>query len=218
MAIEIMGLGIPHAGVGILGIGIGFILSKVMTGKKEQSVGFMPADLDKWMVETKYKDILSNKNSVGFAKSELETLEQEEADNKRKKAKIEKELNQYLDKADQIQNELESARSNLTQRSKSDILFSTVMKDIANLSYETQGINNDSLPYARTKRFLQLVSQSKSQSAIQRAMNGDNIDIFEKNPYNKNVDIINSQWEAFDKIPGLQSKIIDEMLAPPKQN
>ena len=49
-------------------------------------------------------------------------------------------------------------------------------------------------------------------------MNGDNIDGFRKNPYNKNLDIIDAQWEAFDAIPGLQNKIIDEMLAPPKQN
>ena len=36
MAIEIMGLGIAHAGFAILGVGIGFVLSKVMSSKEEK--------------------------------------------------------------------------------------------------------------------------------------------------------------------------------------
>ena len=92
------------------------------------------------------------------------------------------------------------------------------MNRLAQLSYQAQAINNDSLPYARKQRFLELVSRRKSHSEIETAMNGDNIDGFRENPYNKNLDIIDAQWEAFDAIPGLQNKIIDEMLASPKQN
>ena len=107
------------------------------------------------MIPTTWGDILSNKKGIEFAKRELDILEQEETENKKKKAKIEQDLNKFLNKADQIQSELESAKNNLTQRSKSDILFSTVMKDIANLSYQAQGLNNDSLPYARKQSFLE---------------------------------------------------------------
>ena len=118
MAIEIMGLGIAHAGFAILGVGIGFVLSKVMSSKEEKVDKFMPSDLQNWMIPTTWGDILSNKKGIEFAKRELDILEQEETDNKRKKAKIEQDLNKFLNKADKY-NRVGICENNLTQRSKS---------------------------------------------------------------------------------------------------
>ena len=66
----------------------------------------MPDDLQNWMIPTAWGDILSNKKGIEFAKRELEILEQEERDDKRKEVKIEEDLKQHLDKAQSISLEM----------------------------------------------------------------------------------------------------------------
>jgi hypothetical protein len=201
----------------VLGVGFGFALSLWMKHSNQpKPLGYLPADLNDWMIPITWKYVHSMDDPIQFANDQLSVLERNRKLNEENAKALEGSLKIEFEKLGEIKKAIKDAETKIEQQATAGTIFSTVMRNLAVLRYEAETYNELGLPYTRRKRFLTLISQGSLQAEIEGTMNNEKSGIFQENPYGETFALIEAEWEALNEIPGLQNKIIHEMLSVKK--
>ena len=194
-----------------IGIGIMIWINK---SKKITGEGFLPDDLHNWMLPKNWQHLFEEQDDpVKWAKDQLSELESAAKQNSKKEARIEEELEVEYQKVKKIKEDIINADTTAEKQSRAGTMFSMTMRRLANLRYKTDTRNELALPHARKERFLEAVVEGMSQDSIEDLMENMNIDVFQENPYGKTFALIEAEWESMNEIPGLQDKIMRDMLS-----
>ena len=200
-----------------IGLILGFCLAFVLfREKKVESLGFAPNDLAEWMIPERWGDVFNQRNYVEWATEELKKLENTKKDSQKEADRIEAAVKVQTDKADELRENMLSANSRLGRQAQ-NLAFSNVMNNLGTLTEETDTNNDLIAPYAHRKRFLKAIINGEDQYSVESIMSKSNTGGVIENPHVETFKLIGARWDSWNDEPGLQDKIIHEMLSVPKK-
>jgi len=195
-----------------LGVGISYWLNN---SKKSDDLGLTPNDLSQWLIPEHWSDFASRRNHIDLAKEELSKLSSQKKDGEKEALKIEEKINLQLERVNKLKKEIENAETKVAQQAKT-LTFSTIMTEIGVLRDETDTHNDLLSPHGRKTRFLKSIINGDDQRRVEDVMNTAVTGRIIENPFGETFKMIDAQWDGLNEIPGLQDKIIHEMLSIPK--
>jgi hypothetical protein len=197
----------------ILGFSLAFVLFRE---NKVKSLGFAPNDLAEWMISERWANVFNQRNYVEWATEELKKLENTKKESQKEADRIELAVNEQVAKSDELRGKMQSANSKLGQQAQ-NLAFSNVMNNLGTLTEDTDTNNDLVAPYANRKRFLKAIINGEDQLSVEDIMNKSNTKGVIDNPHVETFKLISARWDSWNDEPGLQDKIIHEMLSVPKE-
>ena len=176
MAIEDYGVLAAAVGVAVI---VGFVLGKLtanMSNNRSSSQRITQNEIARWKINSKYADILTQKNPKKIAESELVEVEKMKQINLEKKKDIEARLSEYLEMLEKIRVEANDLNAPIQVAMKSEVEMSMWAGLYTELRQNVEDCNNTNIRHGYSKRFLEFVIHGNVKPGLIELMDNSSVD------------------------------------------
>jgi len=190
------------AAVLALGLIVGYVVHSLFASMKADkiSLGWSPATLSEWNVDTAWVDILKEKDPKAHAEKLLDDLKKKDRNNRADGEKLNEEQAKALEEVNAIKSRLESIRdeggSRIEQFEIQHGPFSLVMARLADIRGYYDRLNNTQLTFHCRKEFLLNVRDGLTENEITKAMRKDDSGVFQGDPYGQSLKTTQAELDA----------------------
>ena len=180
------------------GLILGFVMKHFYDERNAKNApkGFNGKQIDAWHIPSEYATILLEKDPKQKAIEELDKLKQIETESDEKFKEIRNDLAKTLSEIETESIAIQSASTNAAKLAKANTLMPWFIAQLARYRRDTEFLIEATITLAWREHFLTLVKMNHSRDRIVSTMNKDGAGGHIKNPYSKNMALIESEWNA----------------------
>tara|TARA_B100000579_G_C22825274_1_gene852744 strand:+ start:191 stop:853 length:663 start_codon:yes stop_codon:yes gene_type:complete len=181
------------------GMVIGLVMKKIIedrNARNSKNMSFNGKQLEAWFLPPEWANILLEKDPVEKAKAELEVLKRVSEETEADFQENVKKLNEVKQGISSTAAEIRAAETNAEKLALANGKMPWFMAELAKIRRKTEFLVNASIPTTWREEFLTLVKMNRGKDGIVSQMNSDDTSGHIKNPYTKNMELMESEWRA----------------------
>ena len=183
----------------LAGIALGWIAKMMYDVRKAKGAPrpFSGKQIQRWHLHPRDAEILTkHKDPQQRALDELEKLSETIDNGKDEFKKIRSELSKVISEISSESASIADAPTNAEKLARANVVMAGFVRDLANLRKDSEFNINSSINLAWRKHFLKLVRDGQTRDDIVSQMDGEQLKVQIKDPYTKNMNLIESEWAA----------------------
>ena len=196
MAIEEYGVLAASVGLAVI---VGFVLGKLSanaSSNRSTTQRISLNEINRWKINSKYSDILTEKTPEKVAESEMSKLVKMQAKNEQISDDIESRLDEYLVKLEKIRKDANNQNSPAGKAAKREIALGLMSSTVDGLRQDVEDCNAVRVSHTYTKRFLNFIIHGNRKPGLVELMDNHVVKINNENSHKMNLESIESQMQS----------------------
>lgn len=201
MAIEDYGVLAAAVGVAVI---VGFVLGKLTTNisnNRSSSQRITQNEIARWKINSKYADILTQKNPAKLAEQELKEIDKLKEQNMKEIEEIESKLSKFLDKLENIRKEGEELkeRAPIQLSAQREVAVSLWTSMYTELRQDVEDCNATNVRHGYSKRLLKFIIHGNIKPGLIELMDNTSLDDeIQTATLKKNFKLVEAVFEAMN--------------------